>query len=209
MVSITLSNTILYDNALTGRRRPLAPTCNICLIRDDLTTIWCEVTSSIRTVTIYEEQPDIAVTSKPGPPDEKKKMDESLSGSDDQQASNCSVIETQVKELLLCLRPTRDGTDKVSEELRFVRQRKRSRTTQENKQENNPSGSNGDAITSNSSKSDVTLGKTKNMPMKKRPLPKEDGDLAVSLQADESPPKKDIIEYEKSVVESLMLMSNN
>jgi hypothetical protein len=46
------------------------------------------------------------------------------------------------------------------------------------------------------------------MPMKKRPLPKEDGDLAVSLQADESPPKKDIIEYEKSVVESLMLMSN-
>jgi len=180
------------------------------LIRDDLTTIWCEVTSSIRTVTIYEEQPDIAVTSKPGPPDEKKKMDESssLSGSEGQQASNCSVIETQVKELLLCLRPTRDGTDKVSEELRFVRQRKRSRTTQENEQENNPSRSNGDAITSNSSKSDETPGQAKIMPMKKRPLPKENGDLAVFLHANEPPPKKDVIEYEKSVVESLMLMSN-
>merc|ERR1719162_2249357 len=32
----------------TARPRPLAPTCNITLIRDDLTTILCEVTSSIR-----------------------------------------------------------------------------------------------------------------------------------------------------------------
>ena len=31
------------------RSRPLAPACNISLIRDDLSTIWCELTSSIRT----------------------------------------------------------------------------------------------------------------------------------------------------------------
>merc|ERR1711957_349870 len=30
------------------RKKPLAPTCRMCLIRDDLTTVWCEVTSSIR-----------------------------------------------------------------------------------------------------------------------------------------------------------------
>jgi len=146
---------------------------------------------------------------KPESPDQKKKRDASSSSSDDQQGSNCSSTETQVKELLLCLRPTRDGADKVSEELRFVRKSERSRTTQENKQENCPSGSNVDASTSNSSKSDENVGKNKNVPMKKRPLPKEDADLAVTPQADDSPPKKDIIETEKSVVESLMLMSNN
>jgi len=197
------------SDASNGRPRPLAPTCNICLIRDDLTTIWCEVTSSIRTVTIHEEESDIGVTVKPESPDQKKKRDSSSSSSDDQQGSNCSSTETQVKELLLCLRPTRDGADKVSEELRFVRKSERSRTTQENKQENCPSGLNVDASTSNSSKSDENVGKNKNVPMKKRPLPKEDADLAVTPQADDSSPKKDIIETEKSVVESLMLMSNN
>ena len=39
----------------SDRRQKLAPTCRLCLIRDDLTTVWCEVTSSIRDRSLDEE----------------------------------------------------------------------------------------------------------------------------------------------------------
>merc|ERR1740117_1185680 len=61
------------SDASNRRPRPLAPTCNICLIRDDLTTIWCEVTSSIRTVTTDDDQTDVFSSSE-------KKNDASSTG---------------------------------------------------------------------------------------------------------------------------------
>jgi hypothetical protein len=106
----------------TGRRRPLAPTCNVCLIRNDLTTIWCEVTSSIRAreevstevlssddLTIPETKPPPAASSKPV--GSKSSVDE---------LSDVQSSHDEVKEIFLCLRPIRDGQQKLDEEHRFL-----------------------------------------------------------------------------------------
>ena len=85
----------------SDRRQKLAPTCRMCLIRDDLTTVWCEVTSSIRDRSLDEEG-------------EEKPAAESAGASSDPTA-----LTLENKELLLCLRPIRDGEKKVDESLRF------------------------------------------------------------------------------------------
>jgi len=97
-----------------ARPKPLAPTCNICLIRDDLTTIWCEVTSSIRTRSLNDEMDEFnpVIPARPkiaGEIDESKQID----------GEDVVVQDVQVKELLLCLRPIREGDEKVSEKMRF------------------------------------------------------------------------------------------
>lgn len=100
------------------RPKPLAPACNICLIRDDLTTIWCEVTSSIRTRSLKDETSDdfspsaLTVVS----PNQAKDSRSSNPGSCDDVDD---ISKDDVKELLLCLRPIRDGDEKVGEEFRF------------------------------------------------------------------------------------------
>lgn len=76
----------------------------MCLIRNDLSTVWCEVTSSIRTRTSEEED------------GEEKTLNSKSSGSiSDAQGSNEGQLE-----LLLCLRPIREGDKIVDESLRFV-----------------------------------------------------------------------------------------
>jgi len=164
--SLTPSTFDFYPGG--GRPRPLAPTCNICLIRDDLTTIWCEVTSSIRTRNIDEEQqPDIMSTITTAVSTKKSKNSSSNSSEEEeQQPSNSSVQAIQIKELLLCLRPIRDGTEKVSEDLRFVPKHKRGVFVLPA----SGSGSNDDATASNSSKSE--LNNTKNQAKKNRPMKK-------------------------------------
>jgi len=82
------------------RSRPLAPACNVRLIRNDLSTIWCELTSSIRTRPLNES-----------------------SNNNNNMGSNESAVSSEgmgqeEKELLLCFRPIREG-DMVGEELRF------------------------------------------------------------------------------------------
>jgi len=102
------------QNGVTeGRFRPLAPTCNICLIRADLTTIWCEVTISIKTSPVGGETVENLL-----PPNDKCLSESSkpLNAVINDQTQPRPVDE--VKELLLCLRPIRDGA-KVTEELRF------------------------------------------------------------------------------------------
>lgn len=74
-----------------NRKMPLAPTCRICLIKNDLTTVWCEVTSSIR----YKS--------------EELKVYEN---------SDTSGTKFDL-EVLFCLRPIRDSLKKVDESLRF------------------------------------------------------------------------------------------
>lgn len=103
------------------RPKPLAPTCNVCLIRDDLTTIWCEVTSSIRTRSLKEE-------------DESNPFSDTISSAvmttttslESSEEKGTESVPSQpsgadeIKELLLCLRPIRDGEEKVDESLRFA-----------------------------------------------------------------------------------------
>lgn len=105
-------------NAQVQRSKPLAPTCNICLIRDDLTTIWCEVTSSIRTRSLKDEAADAIPMELLSP---NPKQSSNMSCSDEAEDSS----KDEVKELLLCLRPIRDGNEKVDATLRFLPAKKK------------------------------------------------------------------------------------
>lgn len=199
-----------------GRPRPLAPTCNICLIRADHSTIWCEVTSSIRTRSISEEQLDMStvVTSISS----RKKNPYSEVNSDGQTSTNCST-EDQVKELLLCLRPIQDGTEKVSEDLRFIPKSKKysqspsddnvlltvsttnrcaedsyldTKEMDAKKHEDNESNNGGNDRTEKRSKTtDESLEESMKYAVKTKSLERKDD------------------EAEKSVVESLIMMSSN
>ena len=115
---------MLYTKSLSifivctiGRRtRPLAPACNVLLIRDDLSTIWCELTSSIRTRPLNDVDKELNIV----PP---SKLKQGASTSNNNQDSNESAVssegqEQEEKELLLCFRPIREG-DTVGEELCF------------------------------------------------------------------------------------------
>ena len=176
-------NVIIFSVSylLGGRPRPLAPTCNICLIRNNRSTIWCEVTSSIRTRSLHEENPEAMIAS--GSMDKKK-------------ANSCPVInaneissdDEQVKELLLCLRPIRDGDNVpvVQNKIKII---------SDVKSEKNQMVK----VSSQSSETNV------NRPMKKRPLPES------TVQSCKKKPlyQKSDTEAEKSVVESLILMSSH
>jgi hypothetical protein len=76
----------------------------MCLIRKDLSTVWCEVTSSIRTRTSDEEEGEETTPS----------LQPSGSNFDGNGTKQGQL------ELLLCLRPIREGDKKVDESLRFV-----------------------------------------------------------------------------------------
>ena len=80
------------------RARPMAPSRNVCLIRSDLSTIWCEMTSSVRT-SIPQDETDRGSVSKEG---------------------SLQEPEEPEKEILLCFRPIQEG-EKVSSDLRFRR----------------------------------------------------------------------------------------
>jgi len=101
--------------SLTRKRaRPMAPSRNVCLIRSDLSTIWCEMTSSVRT-SIPQDDADRGSVSKEGSVQEPEEMQ---------------------KEILLCFRPIQEG-DKVSSDLRFRRV-----ISQEKQSDGSGSGSN-------------------------------------------------------------------
>jgi PAS domain-containing protein len=162
------------ETSNSGRRRTLVPTCNICLIRDDLSTIWCEVTSSVRTRHIDEHSIHGTQTATSSQDDKRSKTD-SATTSDDQKIKSSS---NQVKELLLCLRPLRDGTEKVSEELRFLPKKTVVASTQNHVQSSDSgtknsvtgSGSAGEGVSSCSkSSSSAPPGHSETVrPMKKR-----------------------------------------
>lgn len=103
------------DKDGSSRPKPLAPTCNVCVIRKDLSTVWCEVTSSIRTRNTEDDESGEALSSLTG---SGNKTSSSESGSADEQQQDNKASSTH--ELLLCFRPIRDGEENVGEELRFV-----------------------------------------------------------------------------------------
>lgn len=181
--SILLLSQLYFHNLYsTGARpRPLAPTCNICLIRDDLSTIWCEVTSSIRTRSLKEENVDAMVAN--GSTSTDKRKGNSANNSNNSESTS---EDEQVKELLLCLRPIRDGK-RVENKMKF----------QPVKKEQESLGESDDVV----NKKNVT---NKIRPMKKRPLPQPDLEKCKKAMV-----VKSESEAEKSVVESLILMSSH
>mmetsp|Transcript_20762 Transcript_20762/g.33966 ORF Transcript_20762/g.33966 Transcript_20762/m.33966 type:complete len:817 (+) Transcript_20762:170-2620(+) len=101
--------------SLTRKRaRPMAPSRNVCLIRSDLSTIWCEMTSSVRTSMLHDDA-DRGSVSKEGSVQEPAELQ---------------------KEILLCFRPIQEGV-KVSSDLRFRRA-----ASQEKQSDGSGSGSN-------------------------------------------------------------------
>lgn len=175
----------------------------MCLIRKDLTTVWCEVTSSIRTRSPDEDSPE--------PTGSKSSAD--------------ATPKPQIKELLLCLRPIRDG-DKVDEALRFVSQKDEclvssssgDAMTKEDKpsSEKNTTSSGSGGSNSNSANSSRQSEEKRTRPAKKRPLPSngeslpagEEEMLAKRKKANpEKSHKSSHNDPEKSVAESLMLMN--
>jgi PAS domain S-box-containing protein len=121
-VTSVIPSTVLTRFYL-GRRKPLAPTCNICLIRNDLTTLWCEVTSSVRTREPEEEYDESSeVDSRKPPPSQPDASRASSVTNETEVEVLASKPEEKegVKEILLCLRPIRDGDEKVDPAFRFV-----------------------------------------------------------------------------------------
>ncbi|CAB9503998.1 expressed unknown protein [Seminavis robusta] len=224
-----------------GRNKPLAPTCNVCLIRDDLTSLWCEVTSSIRTRTVEDDTPTTEVDASNDSKNDKGNSVKAPEGTKSSKTTSADAIPEdapapveekapETVELLLCLRPIRDG-GKVDDSLRFIPQKKM-RATDSGASSPMPlfgdpstsvavgvaeravsSTSNGDL--SSEPVSEVSTGENGKSAQRKRQGPGENeagtteqqGNRAKRPRVKDGPPSSS--ETEKSVVESLMLMSHN
>lgn len=101
---------------LAGRLKPIAPTCNVCLVRNDQTTVWCEVTFSLRTREPDEDSKDDSSVKGVGSKTTKSNSDKPTSTDDVQSLetrTDREVVTAGCKEILLCLRPIRDGEKKT------------------------------------------------------------------------------------------------
>ena len=187
------------------------------MIRNDLSTVWCEVTSSVRTRS-SDEDFDAA-----GGDTESQDINPSATG---------HTPKVEVKELLLCLRPIRDG-DKVDDAYRFVPQKKMNVEMDQTSTEKagiagvvSSSGSGGchnddkTSMEKNSAGSRSTTNSagtssssSPKRPPKKRPLPRPDNESPGDNQNETTSRKKSkgspSNDTEKSVVESLMLMNKS
>lgn len=183
----------------SDRKTSLIPTYRLCLIRDDLTTVWCEVTSSLR---------------KQAPDEDPSELLQSAISVEQPQS------EPEVTEVLLCLRPIRDGEKNVDESLRFVSPRASSsdesvptvqvsspKSSSQDKDsiEKTTSGNGSNSNNSFSSENASPKGLTR-----KRPLDKDsDSERQKKRKGEGSNKPPHASETEKSVVESLMLMNKS
>lgn len=113
-------NSILHSSIrdkIGNRPRPLAPGCVVGLICSDLTTMYCEITSSIRTRSHNDEDNELGIIDHNPKPSTKTLEEGAQEGE---------------KELLLCLRPMRKGA-KVGDDLRFPHQVSESSNATSNK----------------------------------------------------------------------------
>ncbi len=130
------------------RSRPIAPSRNVCLIRSDLSTIWCELTSSIRTSIVQESQD--SVTKEGSTENESEKLE---------------------TELLLCFRPIQEG-EPVSSDMRFAPVAARGVTDSSG----DATSSNNPASTETQLDVNETVHVKKNKPPKKRTFQDEECD---------------------------------
>jgi len=194
----------------TGRRKPLAPTCNICLIRNDLTTIWCEVTSSVRNrdAEIESSQDEDDSKLKKPPPGSEPEIEEP-------QSESCNSREN-CKEILLCLRPISDGEKHVTKEIHLVTTNKTNgqpKTISEANSGGNSSGvanNSGDIASGEGESGGHALrheppeGPPKMRPPKKRRLAIDDKLPSSAEEGEQINPRTS--SGSKDVLESLMLM---
>eukprot|EP00538_Stauroneis_constricta_P000407 CAMPEP_0119549162 /NCGR_PEP_ID=MMETSP1352-20130426/2929_1 /TAXON_ID=265584 /ORGANISM="Stauroneis constricta, Strain CCMP1120" /LENGTH=943 /DNA_ID=CAMNT_0007594651 /DNA_START=546 /DNA_END=3377 /DNA_ORIENTATION=+ len=213
-----------------AKKKPLSQTTKLWLIRSDLSTVWCEVTSSIRTRTPDEEGSDFPTTMS-SPPNPAPKSD------------NGSQSQAETREILLCLRPIDDGGMLSDESLR-LHPSSCSGVKSEADAPSSPSSRNAaaavSAISSGAKKADASSfsqsdfmdvddeaaasgaakRKASKRPPKKRSLPTQnqsasgDGEAATKTKRKKGQGTKkgdkgssQSSETEKSVVESLMLMN--
>mmetsp|Transcript_86172 Transcript_86172/g.248839 ORF Transcript_86172/g.248839 Transcript_86172/m.248839 type:complete len:814 (+) Transcript_86172:233-2674(+) len=175
-------------------RKPLAPTCRICLIRSDLTTVWCEVTSSIREEVVEMEPVEDLQASG------SVKAGESL-------MTGSIVKKEPVQEFLLCMRPMRDGENKADESMRLVSSLRAELSPDETPisssgNDSNKTSDDSDSKNKSTSSSDYR-GSAELDRAKKRPL-----DPELQLREAEVAAKKSKTDSEESsVVESLMLIN--
>jgi hypothetical protein len=92
------------------------------LIRHNLSTVWCEVTSSIRTREAESGDED-SISDEASPPDALaedivKRPQSTTSEGGTNETSSAAPVK-QVKEVLFCFRPIRDGEKKAAEKFRF------------------------------------------------------------------------------------------
>ena len=203
----------LCTTLYTEHRKPLAPTARLCLVRADLSTLWCEVTSAMR-----QRSEDVD-------PLEMQLLDGSV------QSDPPVQKETPVQEFLLCLRPMRDGHKMADESMRLV---SKLNTNDKSAVPNVSSSGNESSNTSNgkldsekasedtdsknkSSSLDDNEGHTKRPP-KKRPLDsqqellKEANKVQLPKRArtqSSSGGGPEDHHIEETVIESLMLMNKN
>lgn len=112
----TPSNNVFSCFIIIGkRRRPLAPACTVWLICNDLTTVFCEVTSSIHIRKCNDEDSELRIVD----PNPKAALG----------AYSAAKTDGEM-ELLLCVRPLSQGK-MVEEGLRFRSGIKEMRDTSE------------------------------------------------------------------------------
>ena len=163
----------------------------MCLIRDDLTTVWCEVTSSIRNKSSDEDGlEDKAMTSK------STESSDASGGKQDQ-------------ELLLCLRPIRNSTKKVDESFRFIPPAKQVASSVDAVSGSDKDEKKVPKISSSLKQQEMN----KKRPPKKRlhstnmdPSQQQQKRIKAEAGTNQGP---NASETEKSVVESLMLMNKS
>ncbi len=194
------------------------------MIRDDLSTIWCELTSSIRTRPSDDVDKELVVVSASQQKTGSQKNSQHI-GSIESAASSESVYEE--KELLLCFRPIREG-GAVGAELRFCPQIKKNdgsdgHISLEDKKvlstystsSKNKSASNGTDIpslgkTQAATSPPLSVASKKNRPPKKRKYESDDDSQGngPSRKYRNCDTQVEVID-EKSAVESMMELAKN
>ena len=110
------------DNDAAASSAAKTSSCKVCLIRKDLTTVWCETTYSTRQAGRDGEGNDDETTQTGGAGGGGSgagKLSSSSDKTDDGSGGGSSRSQGPDTELILSLRPIRDG-DVVSSELAFV-----------------------------------------------------------------------------------------
>jgi PAS domain S-box-containing protein len=187
------SSSSASDNESSGRHKPLAPTCNVCLVKADRTTVWCEVTSSVRTTDHPDEnvEDDIASMKLKSPPTESE-------GNESVKAPSVEMHSSvRVKEILLCLRPIRDGEEKMDERYALPIDTKR-----EVSEDSNTGQSIGEGDSAPSSECDLKQGR----PRKRKPALKCNSPS--KRKCTENASKESAGVLDSDVAQSLVMMSS-
>lgn len=197
------ANFVFLFTPFLVRRKPLAPTCNVCLIRNDLTTIWCEVTSSIRTKDVPEDPDEMNdLASLSGKPAKSSELDTSVDNLPKSSESD-SPPTVESKELLLCLRPIRDGDKKVDAKYRFNPWGKGGETIMISESSNTARSSEETSLLSSNS----GVREASRPPKKRKIIDSMEAPMKRSKGKSKMGGASADVDTEQSVVESLMLMN--